>query len=60
MDYDENDQIEYVDVRVTPESMDVHIHVLKNNGYSVQKKSYFFGTCLICFLAGMYLMGMIR
>jgi len=54
------DQLEYVDVKVTPESMDVHLHVLKENGYSIQKKAYVFTTCLMCFLAGMYLMGMIR
>lgn len=54
------DQLEYVDVKVSPESMDVHLHVLKENGYSIQKKAYFLTTCLICFLAGMYLMGLIR
>jgi hypothetical protein len=54
------DQLEYVDVKVTPESMDVHLHVLKENGYSIQKKAYLLTTCLICFLAGMYLMGLIR
>jgi len=54
------DQIEYVDVKVSPESMDVHLHVLKENGYSIQKKAYLLTTCLICFLAGMYLMGLIR
>ena len=54
------DQLEYVDVKVTPESMDVHLHVLKENGYSIQKKAYLLTTCLICFLSGMYLMGLIR
>ena len=54
------DQIEYVHVKVTPESMDAHVHVLKENGYSIQKKTYLFTTCLMCFLAGMYLMGLVR
>ncbi len=54
------DQLEYVDVKVTPESMDVHLHVLKENGYSIQKKAYLLTTCLICFLSGMYLMGLLR
>lgn len=54
------DQIEYVNVDVTPESMDVHVHVLKQNGYSIQKRAYVFTTCLMCFLAGMYLMGVIN
>ena len=53
------DQIEYVDVKVSPESMEVHLHVLKENGYSIQKKAYLLTTCLICFLAGMYLMGLL-
>ena len=53
------DQLEYVDVKVSPESMDVHLHVLKENGYSIQKKAYLLTTCLICFLAGMYLMGLL-
>ena len=54
------DQLEYVDVKVTPESMDVHLHVLKENGYAIKKRAYVLTTCLICFLAGMYLMGLIR
>jgi len=60
MDDKDLEQIECVDVRVTVESMDAHVHVLRINGYSVQKKAYLFGTCLMCFLAGMYLMGVIR
>ena len=53
------DQIEYVDVKVTPESMEIHLHVLKQNGYSVQKRAYVFTTYLMCFLAGFYLMGLL-
>ena len=53
------DQIEYVDVKVTPETMEIHLHVLKQNGYSIQKRAYVFTTCLMCFLAGMYLMGLL-
>ena len=34
------DQLEYVDVKVTPESMDVHLHVLKENGYAIKKRAY--------------------
>jgi len=60
MDDKDIEQIEYVNVKVTPETMDVHVHVLKENGYSIQKKAYVFTTCLMCFLTGMYLMGLIR
>ena len=54
------DQIEYVDVKVTPETMEIHLHVLKQNGYSIQKRAYVFTTCLMCFLAGLYLMGLLN
>jgi len=54
------DQIEYVDVKVSPESMEIHLHVLKQNGYSIQKRAYVFTTCLMCFLAGLYLMGLLN
>jgi hypothetical protein len=60
MDDKSIDQLEYVDVTVTPETMDVHVHVLKENGYSIQKKAYVLTTCLMCFLAGMYFMGLMR
>jgi len=53
------DQIEYVDVKVTPETMEIHLHVLKQNGYSIQKRAYVLTTCLMCFLAGSYLMGLL-
>ena len=53
------DQIKYVDVKVSPESMEIHLHVLKQNGYSIQKRAYVFTTCLMCFLAGSYLMGLL-
>ncbi len=53
------DQIEYVDVKVTPETMEIHLHVLKQNGYLIQKRAYVFTTCLMCFLAGLYLMGLL-
>jgi hypothetical protein len=48
-----------VNVKVSPESMDAHVHVLKQNGYSIQKRAYVFTTCLMCFLAGLYLMGLL-
>jgi translation elongation factor EF-1beta len=38
------DQLEYVNVKVTPESMEVHLHVLKENGYAIQKRAYIFTT----------------
>jgi len=50
MDDKNIDQLQYVDVTVTPESMEVHLHVLKENGYAIQKRAYMFATCLMCFL----------
>ena len=37
MDDKELEKIETVDVTVTAETMDVHVDVLKANGYSIQK-----------------------
>jgi hypothetical protein len=56
MDDKEINQLDYVEIRVSPESMDVHLHVLKENGYAVQKNYQIFVTCLLCFLLGSYLM----
>ena len=33
---DRNDNVEYVSVRVTPESMDAHVQCLKENGYKIK------------------------
>ena len=43
-----------VTVRVSPESMDAHIQCLKENGYSVKKKSYFVLSTIIHILFGMF------
>ena len=55
----EIDNIDYVTVRVTPETMDAHVQCLKENGYSIQKKAYALTTCLMSFVFGLYLMALI-
>lgn len=55
----EIDHMEYVTVRVTPETMDAHVQCLKENGYAIQKKVYVLTTCLMCFVLGLYIMALI-
>lgn len=55
----EIDNIDYVTVRVTPETMDAHVQCLKENGYSIHKKAYALTTCLMSFVLGLYLMALI-
>ena len=45
------DQIEYVDVRVTPETMDAHVQCLRENGYKINKPfSLFTSNMFLSFL----------
>lgn len=55
----EIDNMDYVTVRVTPETMDAHVQCLEQNGYSIQKKAYVLTTCLMSFVLGLYLMALI-
>jgi hypothetical protein len=57
MDDKEIENIHTVNVNVTAESMDAHVHVLRLNGYSVQKAYYRFTQLAISFLIGGYLVG---
>jgi|TARA_R110000824_G_C14997674_1_gene655866 hypothetical protein len=57
MDDKEIEKIQTVDVGVTAESMDVHVHVLRLNGYSVQKAYYRFTQIAVSFLLGGYIVG---
>ena len=55
----EIDQLDFVTVQVTPETMDAHIQCLEENGYSIKKKVNVFTTCLLCFMFGFYLMAVL-
>lgn len=49
------DNMEYVSIKVTPESMDAHIQCLGQNGYKISKPFSLITTNLMCLLLGMYL-----
>ena len=53
----EIEKIQTVNVNVTAESMDAHVHVLRLNGYSVQKAYYRFTQLAVSLLLGGYIVG---
>jgi hypothetical protein len=53
----ELEQLEFVNVRVTEESMDAHVQCLKENGYRINKIQNLYIKYIIAFLLGAYLMG---
>jgi hypothetical protein len=56
----ELDNLEFVEVRVTPESMDAHLQCLDLNGYKVNKRFYLITNYILVFLLGAYAMGVFR
>ena len=53
------EKIQTVDVRVTSESVDAHVFVLRENGYKVLKKSSIYTHYLMYFLLGAFVVGTI-
>jgi hypothetical protein len=53
----ELDNLEFVEVRVTPESMDAHVQCLNINGYRVNKGLSLLTNYVLMFLLGAYAMG---
>ena len=49
------DQIEYVDVNVTPETMDAHVQCLRENGYKISKPFSLFTNYAFWMVVGMWL-----
>ena len=49
------DQIEFVDVRVTPETMDAHVQCLRENGYKINKPFSLFTSNMFWMVVGMCL-----
>jgi hypothetical protein len=54
-----HDELDFVSVRVTPESMDAHVQCLKENGYKVNKTFSLITRYSLAFLFGAYLMGVL-
>jgi hypothetical protein len=55
-----HDELDFVSVRVTPESMDAHVQCLKENGYKVNKTFSLITRYSLAFLFGAYLMGVLH
>ena len=51
------EQIQTVDVKITAESVDAHVLVLRENGYKVLKKSSIYTQYLMYFLLGGLIIG---
>lgn len=54
---DKNTQQEFVEVQVTPESMDAHVQCLNLNGYRITKGYALITNYILTFLLGAYAMG---
>ncbi len=52
-----NEQSEFVNVRVTPESMDAHVQCLKDNGYNIKTTFSLITRYAMAFLLGAYCVG---
>jgi len=55
----ELENLEFVNVRVTEETMDAHVQCLRENGYSVNKTLTIVTKYIIALLLGAYLMGVL-
>ena len=51
---DRNDNVEYVSVRVTPESMDAHVQCLRDNGYKINKPFTLFTSNALWMTIGIF------
>ena len=59
MDDKEIEKIQTVNVSVTPESVDLHVQIMRENGYNIMKKYSLYTRYFVIFLLGMYIMGVI-
>ena len=55
----ELEDIQTVNVNVTPESVDLHVEIIRDNGYSIMKKNSLYTRYIAIFLLGMWVMGMV-
>lgn len=59
MDDKEIEKIQTVNVSVTPESVDLHVQIMRENGYNIMKKYSLYTRYFVIFLLGMYIMGVV-
>lgn len=55
----ELEKIQTVNVNVTPESVDLHVEIIRDNGYTIMKNHSVYTRYLACLLVGMWVMGMV-
>ncbi len=55
----ELEDIQTVNVNITPESVDLHVEIIRDNGYSIMKKNSLYTRYIAIFLFGMWVMGMV-
>ena len=55
----ELEDIQTVNVNVTPESVDLHVEIIRDNGYSIMKNYSLYTRYVAILLLGMWIMGMV-
>jgi len=55
----EIEKIQTVNVSVTPESVDLHVQIMRENGYNIMKTYSLYSRYFVIFLLGMYIMGIV-
>ncbi len=55
----ELEEIQTINVNVTPESVDLHVEIIRDNGYTIMKNYSVYTRYFACLLLGMWIMGMV-
>lgn len=55
----ELEDIQTVNVNVTPESVDLHVEIIRDNGYTIMKNYSLYTRYVAILLLGMWMMGMV-
>ena len=55
----ELEDIQTVNVNVTPESVDLHVEIIRDNGYTIMKNYSLYTRYVAILLLGMWVMGMV-
>ena len=55
----ELEDIQTVNVNVTPESVDLYVEIIRDNGYTIMKNYSLYTRYVAILLLGMWIMGMV-
>ena len=55
----ELEDIQTVNVNLTPESVDLHVEIIRDNGYTIMKNYSLYTRYVAILLLGMWIMGMV-